>query len=308
MRIKSLASLLLFNICIFAGSLPFEIPKQKRLIAIGDIHGDFSVVKALLQKGGIVDHKMNWIAGDTTVVQVGDLLDRGPDEMKIINFLKKLEKQAIRAGGMLYVLQGNHELKNVDLRFSDVTEEGFAQFEKYTINAPVNELTKDVKKALEDLPYYQHGRVMAFRPGGEIAKYLSTHHTILKVGETIFVHGGVEAKYAEKGLNKINSDISGWMNGTDRRRKYFFEEDSPLYSRLFAKTENKSCKQLDKALKILGAKRMVIAHTVQKTINSDCDGKVWRIDTGMSSFYDGGGELGFIEIIYDEKVKIHRFL
>jgi len=306
MKFFTILTIILTSFSALSVSLDYAIPKQKKVIAIGDIHGDFNVVKRLLISGSITDENLNWIAGDSTVVQVGDLLDRGKGELQILKLFKKLEKQAIKSGGKLYLLQGNHELKNVDLNFSDVTEEGFAQFDRYAGKMPDN-LNKNVKEDLKALPFYQHGRVMAFRPGGAVANYLSTHHTILKIGETIFVHGGVEPKFAKKGLEKINGDISGWMNGSDRRRKYFFEEDSPLYSRIYAKG-NKACKELDEALGILGAKRMVIAHTVQKTINSDCEGKVWRIDTGMSSFYDGGGELGFIEIIYDEKVKIHRFL
>jgi hypothetical protein len=39
-------------------------------------------------------------------------------------------------------------------------------------------------------------------------------------------------------------------------------------------------------LSLLSAKRLVVGHTVQEQgINSACDGRVWRIDVGLSRFY-----------------------
>lgn len=39
-------------------------------------------------------------------VQVGDQLDRGPDEIAILYFLERLKAEARLAGGALYVLNG----------------------------------------------------------------------------------------------------------------------------------------------------------------------------------------------------------
>jgi hypothetical protein len=39
---------------------------------------------------------------------------------------------------------------------------------------------------------------------------------------------------------------------------------------------------------MLGAKRMVMGHTVQRNgVNAACEGKAWRIDVGLSKFYGG---------------------
>jgi hypothetical protein len=38
------------------------------------------------------------------------------------------------------------------------------------------------------------------------------------------------------------------------------------------------------ALARIGAKRLVVGHTPQlRGVNCECDGKVWRVDVGMSS-------------------------
>lgn len=42
--------------------------------------------------------------------------------------------------------------------------------------------------------------------------------------------------------------------------------------------------QLDATLRELGATAMVVGHTPQMAgVNAECDGRVWRVDAGMSS-------------------------
>ena len=90
-----------------------------RIVAIGDIHGDYDNYMAVLKNAGVVNRRGRWAAGKTHVVQVGDIPDRGPDTLKIIEHLQKLEKQAKKAGGRLHLLIGNHEHMNImgDLRY-----------------------------------------------------------------------------------------------------------------------------------------------------------------------------------------------
>jgi len=78
----------------------------------------------------------------------------------------------------------------------------------------------------------------------------------------------------------------------------------PLWNRIYsADVTTESCKQLNETLNILDIKRMVVAHTPQdQGINSACNKKVWRIDTGLSSFYNG--KLQALEILNDSKINI----
>lgn len=284
------------------------LPKQDRVFAIGDVHGDFDILVSILKSAKLIDDKLSWIGGTKTVVQVGDILDRGDQELELINFLKRMEIEARKDGGRFIILNGNHEAKNVNLDFDDVNESSFAPFDVFNTEKNRNKLTQ---KELNKFEPHTHGRMLAMRPGGELAKFFASHSNVVKIGETVFVHGGVEPKYAKMGIEKLNEDLSKWMNGTGEKFDYFFDDNAPLYSRIYSKDKYfdpiKSCKKLDKALDILGAKRMIVAHSVQTVINSECDKKVWRIDTGMSKAYDGGGQLGLIEIIDDKYVKVHIF-
>ena len=72
---------------------------------------------------------MNWIGGDTVVVQVGDQVDKGGgevtndenSELRIINYLDKLNIEAKKNMGAVYSLLGNHEIMNVFGDFSYVS-------------------------------------------------------------------------------------------------------------------------------------------------------------------------------------------
>lgn len=48
------------------------------------------------------------------VVQVGDILDRGEDEIAILSLLRLLDEQAKANGGAVFQVNGNHETMNVE--------------------------------------------------------------------------------------------------------------------------------------------------------------------------------------------------
>ena len=70
------------------------VPAAKRVVAIGDLHGDFQKAVRAFKVAGLVDEKLNWIGGESVAVQVGDVLDRGGEELRIFHFLEKLKQQA----------------------------------------------------------------------------------------------------------------------------------------------------------------------------------------------------------------------
>ena len=265
-----------------------KIPNADRIVAIGDLHGDVYGLKRALKVSKLIDNKENWIGGTTVLVQVGDQLDRGDFELEIINLLEKLTRQAQLVGGKVLALIGNHEIMNAELDFRFVTPVGFKSFSNFT----------SPNKNLDRLPPEHKGRAAAFFPGGKISNILSNHNVAAIVGDSVFVHGGIVPKWAKYGISKINQETREFLKGKNLEiPEGISASDGLTWSRHFSlDTDSTDCKLLDETLQILGVKRMVVAHTVQpEGINSECNGKVWRVDVGLSDHY--GGSAQALEII-----------
>lgn len=263
--------------------VPWRFPKASRLVAIGDVHGDYEATKKVLRLAGLVDSQLRWAAADTVVVQTGDVLDRGDGEQAILDLFARLEKEAAAAGGAFRVLHGNHELMNVagDMRY--VTPGGFSDFQ----DAPG--VRVEQFPMLGRLPPRRRARYAAFLPGGAYARKIAKHPVVVVVGDTVFAHGGVLPKHVRYGIDRLNSEVSSWLLGKSSAALATIQQsDSPVWSRHFShEPDAEDCALLAKTLQELGVKRMVVGHTVQRQILPACDKRVWRIDVGMSAHYGG---------------------
>ena len=65
----------------------------------------------------LIDDSENWTDGSTTVVQVGNVLDRGGDEITILYFLERLRQQANKTDGKVINMNSNHEIMNMESNF-----------------------------------------------------------------------------------------------------------------------------------------------------------------------------------------------
>lgn len=84
---------------------------------------------------------------------MGDQLDRGNDEIEILYFLERLEREAAAAGGALHVLNGNHETMNVAGRFTYATQPAMAEFLEW------HALSRLDANLRVGLPHSLHGRM-----------------------------------------------------------------------------------------------------------------------------------------------------
>lgn len=259
---------------------PSTYPAPARLVAIGDVHGDMQGFRAALRLAGAVDLADHWSGGDLFVVQVGDLLDRGDDEPEILALVTRLEREAAEVGGHFVTIQGNHEVMNAQLDFRYVTPDGFRDYDRFR-----DEASREARRAV---PRQQVGRAGAFEPRSQEARAFAVRNTVIVVGDTVFVHGGVTPEVAALGLDTINQAARDFYLGRPLS-PLLASETSPIWHRGYAvEGSPETCAQLREALVHLHADRMVIGHTVQEGgVNAACDEQVWRIDVGLARYYDG---------------------
>ena len=264
---------------------PARLPAPARMVAIGDVHGDLSALRSALRLAGAIDESDRWSGGALWIVQTGDVLDRGDDEDQILAMITRLEQEAAAAGGRFLALLGNHELMNVQGDFRYVTPDGFADFDGFADRAP--------RAARARIPREMLGRAAAFAPGGRYARELAARNTVVVVGDTVLVHGGLSARDAGRDLEAINLDVRRFLLGEAPLPASLRGDDSPVWHRGFATDDDpETCEQLAEVLARVGAHRMVVGHTVQRDgITSACDGRVWRIDVGLAHHYGGPTEV-----------------
>jgi len=258
---------------------PLRRPAPKRLVAIGDLHGDLAATRSVLRAAGAIDGGDRWIGGDLVVVQTGDQTDRGDDEQAILDLLERLERDASVAGGALIWLLGNHELMNAAGDFRYVTPGGFADF----ADAPGVDPAR-APAAIDDPAV--RPRAAAMFPGGPYAKLFGGQAVVAIVGDTVFSHAGVLPAWTAR-LDEVNRSADCWLVAGGAPPEVLEAQDGPVWTRDYGR-DPADCAALDQALAALGAKRMVVGHTPQPTgVTSACDGRLWRIDVGLARHYGG---------------------
>ena len=272
-----------------------------------------------------MDDNDRWVGGDDVVVQVGDQLDRGDDEIPILYLLERLRGEAKAAGGKLISINGNHETMNVYGRFRYATEGGNEQFLRfkdlhnfaarlkrrcgYASLAPVATDPGNVPEIA--------ARRALLQPGGYITqRFLAPQNTVVTVGQSVFCHGGLLPHILSTagGAEQINHKTRSWMRhepGHEDTPGFLRGRDSVVWARDFSLPptrygcpEQNVCDKLRESLKAMGGySRMLVGHTIQpEGINCACDGQIYRLDVGMSR--GCGNRTPSVRVIEDDE-RIH---
>ena len=292
----------------------------EKIIAVGDLHGDYDNFVQILRGTRTVDSDLHWTAGQTHLVQTGDIMDRGPDAKKIFDLLIKLEKEAEAAGGMVHVLLGNHEemnLTNIVFRYPDYISAD--QFRSFLPEAYKKKQEGHLQKMLRDVHNdSQWGAIFStfwnklkndrdaqreyFTNFYEqYGTWLLKQNAVIKINGIIFVHGGIAEKYSTWKIEDINNRLRRELSDLamaalksepqDRPLVIAYNTDGPLWYRDLANVPEEDMKEeVDRILANLGARVMVIAHTPRVPTRKEMErfgGKVWIIDTGISFIYGG---------------------
>lgn len=201
-----------------ASASPFQFSDVTRVVAISDVHGAFDAMVSILQQSSTIDESGNWSGGDSHLVIVGDLLDRGPDSRKAMDLVRTLETQAQASGGGVHLVLGNHEVMNMigDMRYVSAAE--YAAFaddeaaearqEGWLGYASFHNLDSADESALakfdERFPAGYFALREAFSLDGTYGQWLIKKPVVLTINQTAFMHGGLSESAARTGFSKLN--------------------------------------------------------------------------------------------------------
>lgn len=275
----------------------WDLPARKRVIVIGDCHGDLQRVVMCFYTAKIINSNFEWIAEpkDTLVVQVGDQVDsanRTPGvepwekvrDTELCAFLQKVDLLGRQHGGGVMSLIGNHELLN--------------KMENFAYVSPTS----------MELCHGTLNRVRMFAPNGIVGRILRKRPAVAKVGSLLFCHAGLLPKHLDIGHNisfinmLLEKHMSGEPMGIQEQQlvhELFYDEDSILWTRKFMEPPNPQIDvEITNVLQRTNCMHMITGHNTVSNIVGMYDGKLWLVDAGLSRSY-GGNQIQYLEVLDD---------
>lgn len=213
-------------------------PPPARVVVVPDVHGAYTELVALLQRTRLVGANLQWTGGSATLVQLGDVIDRGARSRDCLDLLMSLERQAPKAGGKVIPLLGNHEVMNVmgDLRYvtpeiyrtfategsEKRRERAFGDYVKFLAAhdgrsrpamPPADDATR--KTWMDQHPpgfvEYRDG----FGPTGKYGRWIRAHHAIVRIDDGLFVHGGLNPTLDFGSARELDDRVSAELAAFD---------------------------------------------------------------------------------------------
>jgi hypothetical protein len=241
---------------------PFEYPLPDSLIAISDIEGDFDVFTKVLLGLGVINKDLSWDYGKNHLVLVGDFFDRGQEVFNCLWLVYKLEQEAEMAGGRVHFIMGNHEQLNMlgDYRYLH---------EKY------NMVSQQIK-----IPYKEW-----ISERSVIGDWLRKKNCMEKIGDKLFLHGGLNPEMAKKGwsVEKVNqlfrTAMSSSWGSLGIESQLVTGRNGPLWYRGMSFQELRQG-QVDTIISAFGVEQVVVGHTIVDAENISWlyGGRVINID------------------------------
>ena len=263
------------------------------ILAISDIEGNYRTFRDFLIRAKVVDRDLNWTFGSGHLVLVGDFVDRGASVTQVLWLIYKLEQDAVRAGGRVHYILGNHEIKHLQGNFQSANE-------KYFNAAAI------LGRQQSEL----------FGEDAFLGRWLASKNTVEVVNGILFVHGGLHPGLAQRpwSLDDLNRIVR------ERYRRTWYPKHAagaddflvdpktgPSWYRGYFK-DDLSQAQVETTLAKFDATAVVVGHTLHRHVKSLYHGKVFAIDVKHPWDYRSGLPPRSSEGLWLEGGKVWRVL
>jgi len=246
-----------------------EYSKVDSIMVVGDVHGEFDVMKKLLVSNKVISDKGDWLFGKNHLVFVGDIFDRGDQVTEALYFIKRISQGAKEKGGKVHLILGNHEVMVLmnDSRY---------------IAPKYRNLSK---RLLTN--YYNF-----FAENTDLGRWLRSLNAVLKINDKLFVHGGLSHDVVKKNLSidQINEDIrysllnAESMSASELKKKIYFP-GNPLWYRGYMMESRSYSRitesEIDEVLKYYGVSQIMFGHTELEEIKFLYQKKICALNVPM---------------------------
>lgn len=244
-----------------------EYAKPAKIFVLSDIEGNFDQFRKLLQANKVMDASYNWTFGKGHLVFAGDMFDRGLQVTECLWLIYSLEEKAKAAGGYVHFVLGNHEIMNLQGNHNYVKQ-------KYKDNAAL------MGKTLTQL----------YNEDSELGRWLRTKNIVEKIGDMLFMHGGISAGINRSSLTLAEINQLARPNYFQMKEKYEYGNEktslvmnpktSPYWYRTYYDDKKDMPGIIDSTLQKFNVNHIVTGHTiVADTISVWYNNKVINIDT-----------------------------
>ncbi len=260
---------------------PQVIEHVSKIFTVSDIHGEYDQLVDILTKSGVIDQERRWRWADGHLVILGDIFDRGDKVTECLWLIYRLESEARENGGAVHYILGNHELMALrgDLRYVH---------DKY-----LNGIVKKTRIKYEDL----------YGPDTELGRWLRSKHTLIKINDIVFVHGGLSPFVIDRhlGLDQINEivrssiDLRSSQLAFNELSRFLFGSRGPFWYRGYhyemeGDYPRVLSEEVDSMLSFFGASTIVVGHTEIDSVMNLWGKRVIGIDVPVD-------ELGSLEAL-----------
>ncbi|QRV75188.1 hypothetical protein RhiJN_03203 [Ceratobasidium sp. AG-Ba] len=300
---------------------PAEGQFTRRIVAVGDLHGDLVNMKKVLTMAGVIDRAGNWSGDVDFFVQTGDIVDRGDDTLEMYELMDKLREQAISVGGRVLSHLGNHEFMNAigDWRYVPPSEiqtfGGVAARQKMLSSGWLGKSWRANYTVTSRLPLHPslgppNSDYDPRAPSGPLSH-----------AAYAFLHGGLAPTFSNltpypSAINALGKSLlkrlqdrtqppphppnpyPGLPQSATAAEHELYGADGPVWYRGWAmEPDSFVCNAIEGVLAKTGVRRMIMGHTPNfEHMVSRCGGKIIIIDTGISKAY--GGALSALSVTY----------
>jgi hypothetical protein len=255
-----------------AAGAPCQFTNVDRIVAVADVHGAYDRFVEILRAANVIDERLHWTGGRTHLVQLGDVVDRGPDSLKALDLLDGLQREAQRAGGAVHQLLGNHEVMRMlgDLRYTVPGEyAAFTSSKSTEVRDAYVERAKANNDPVATPPPLGFVELrIAFGQNGRYGKLLRSLDAVVQIDGIVFVHGGISPAVAELSCDVVNETVRRNL-GSDLAQtrseplaQLATRVDGPLWYRGLAEESDAFAPSVDDILARQKASAIVVGHTV----------------------------------------------